>query len=235
MARGCIIVTGASRGIGAAIAVDLARRGYDVAGLSRSGTTSAGVGYACDMTDEAEIARTIAKIAARGPIGGLVNNAGQYALHKSAEIKTADYEAMMRVNATSTLIAAREAHPHLKAAGGGLIVNLSSFFARLGVNQHLAYCASKAAIEAMTRCLAVEWARDNIRVLAVAPGYINTDFNVDFFASERGKQLLASRVPVRRVGEPDEVGRLVGSLFESEIGFLTGETIQIDGGQGINL
>ena len=122
----------------------------------------------------------------------------------------------------------------MKAAGGGLIVNISSFFARLGVSQHLAYCASKGAIEAMTRCLAVEWARDKIRVLSIAPGYIHTDFNKAYFESELGQNMLKARVPVRRVGEADEVARLIGSLFAADIGFLTGETIQIDGGQAIN-
>jgi NAD(P)-dependent dehydrogenase (short-subunit alcohol dehydrogenase family) len=235
MRKGTVIVTGASRGIGAAIAADLDRRGYRVAGLSRTGVCASGKGYACDMTDETDIAGTVAKIAADGPLVGLVNNAGQYALGRSDRLATADYESLMRVNATSVMITSREAYPHLKAAGGSLIVNLSSFFAKLGVAQHLAYCASKAAIAAMTRCLAVEWARDGIRVLAVAPGYIATDFNSDFFATDKGQELLAARVPVRRAGETAEVGRLVGALFDADIGFLTGETIHIDGGQGINL
>ena len=231
---GTIIVTGASRGIGAAIAKDLSGRGYQVAGLSRSGACEVGTGYACDVNDEAAIIRTFAQIAAKGPVTGLVNNAGQYLTGRSSTLTTAEYEATMRMNATSAFVAAREVHPHLKAAGGGLLVNISSFFARLGVNQHLAYCASKAAIEAMTRCLAVEWARDRIRVLAVAPGYIHTDFNKGYFASEMGQTMLKTRVPVRRVGEAEEVARLVGSLFAADIGFLTGETIRIDGGQAIN-
>lgn len=229
-----IIVTGASRGIGAAIAKDLAGRGFDVAGLSRSGTCEAGTGYACDMSDEAAIKQTFAAIAAKGKITGLVNNAGQYQTGRTASLTTADYEATMQTNATSVFVAAREAYPHMKAAGGGLIVNISSFFARLGVSQHLAYCASKGAIEAMTRCLAVEWARDKIRVMAVAPGYIHTDFNREYFQSELGQSMLKARVPVRRVGEADEVARLIGALFAENIGFLTGEVIQIDGGQGIN-
>lgn len=229
-----IIVTGASRGIGAAIAKDLAGRGFDVAGLSRSGTCAVGTGYACDMSDEAAIKRTFAAIAAKAPITGLVNNAGQYQTGRSSTLSTADYEATMQTNATSVFVAAREVHPHMKAAGGGLIVNISSFFARLGVSQHLAYCASKGAIEAMTRCLAVEWARDKIRVMALAPGYIHTDFNREYFQSELGQSMLKARVPVRRVGEADEVARLIGAMYAENIGFLTGEVIQIDGGQGIN-
>lgn len=232
--KGTIIVTGASRGIGAAIAQDLTGRGYQVAGLSRTGTCAVGTGHACDMNDEAAIKRCFAGIAATDTIVGLVNNAGQYKTGRTAELTTTDYEATMRTNATSVFVAAREVYPHMKAAGGGLIVNISSFFARLGVSQHLAYCASKGAIEAMTRCLAVEWARDKIRVLSIAPGYIHTDFNKAYFESELGQNMLKARVPVRRVGEADEVARLIGSLFAADIGFLTGETIQIDGGQAIN-
>ena len=206
MSQGTIIVTGASRGIGAAIAQDLTGRGFQVAGLSRSGNCASGAGYACDMNDDAAIMRCFGEIAAKGPIVGLVNNAGRYQTGRSSTLSTADYEATMRTNATSVFVAAREVYPHMKAAGGGLIVNISSFFARLGVSQHLAYCASKGAIEAMTRCLAVEWARDKIRVMAIAPGYIHTDFNKAYFESEVGQSMLKSRVPVRRVGEPGEVG-----------------------------
>ena len=203
MSKGTIIVTGASRGIGAAIAKDLAGRGYQVAGLSRSGTCDVGTGYACDMNDEGAIARSFGEIAAKHAIVGLVNNAGQYQTGRTSTLSTLDYEATMRTNATSVFVAAREVYPHMKAAGGGLIVNISSFFARLGVSQHLAYCASKGAIEAMTRCLAVEWARDKIRVMSIAPGYIHTDFNKDYFESDLGQNMLKARVPVRRVGEAD--------------------------------
>jgi NAD(P)-dependent dehydrogenase (short-subunit alcohol dehydrogenase family) len=169
MSNGTIIVTGASRGIGETIVNNLATKGYTVAGLSRSGTCTAGTGYACDLSDEPAITSVVSEIANQGPIIGLVNNAGQYASERSAQLSTADFEQLMRINVTATFMMAREVYPHMTAAGGGLIVNISSFFAGLGVSQHLAYCASKAALEAMTRCLAVEWARDKIRSLAVPP------------------------------------------------------------------
>ena len=237
--KATIIVTGASRGIGAAIAIDLGLRGYAVAGLSRSGQLPAecgarATGHMCDMTNEAAIAATIAKIAAEGPITGLVNNAGQYESGASATLEAADFDRLMRVNTTSVLIASRECYPHLKAAGGGLIVNLGSFFEKLGVAQHVAYCASKAAIGAITRCLAVEWARDHIRVLDVAPGYIETDFNQAYLAGGKGRALIEARVPLRRPGHTHEVAKLIGTLFDADIRYLTGETIHIDGGQGIN-
>lgn len=234
MRKGQIIVTGASRGIGQAIAVELDRRGFAVAGLSRSGTSAVGAGYACDMTDERAIADAIAKVAATGPIVGLVNNAGAHEGKRSAELSLADFESTMRLNASAVMVACRESYSHLKATGDALIVNIGSFFDKLAVIDNLAYCASKAAVGAITRCLAAEWARDGIRVLDVAPGYIETDLNRDFLASERTQAWLKRRVPAGRAGSPHEVARLVGALYAENIAFLTGETIYIDGGQGAN-
>jgi NAD(P)-dependent dehydrogenase (short-subunit alcohol dehydrogenase family) len=234
MTDGYIIVTGATRGIGAAIARDLAGGGARVAGLTRSGETAAGEGFVCNVTDEASIARAVAAVAARGPIAGLVNNAGVYEEHKSDRISVADFERVMRTNATSAVVASREVYPHLKRVGGGLIVNIGSFFDKMGVSRSVAYCASKAAIGAITRCLAVEWASDNIRVIDVAPGYIATDLNADFREKDSVKAWIKRRIPVARPGAPEEVARQVGSLFRSDLGFLTGETIYIDGGQGMH-
>jgi NAD(P)-dependent dehydrogenase (short-subunit alcohol dehydrogenase family) len=233
MTDGYIIVTGATRGIGAAIARELAAGGARVAGLTRSGETAAGEGFQCDVADEAGIAKAVAAVAARGPIVGLVNNAGIYEEHRSNELSAVEFERVMRTNATSVVVAAREVYPHLKGAGGGLIVNIGSFFDKMGVSRSVAYCASKAAIGAITRCLAVEWAADNIRVVDVAPGYIATDLNAEFREKESVKTWIRRRIPVARPGEPEEVARLVGSLFRSDLGFLTGETIYIDGGQGM--
>jgi NAD(P)-dependent dehydrogenase (short-subunit alcohol dehydrogenase family) len=234
MAEGYIIVTGATRGIGAAIARDLAAGGARVAGLTRSGETAAGEGFVCDVADEASLARAVAAVAARGPIAGLVNNAGVYEEHKSDRISATDFERVMRTNATSVVVASREVYPHLKQAGGGLIVNIGSFFDKMGVSRSVAYCASKAAIGAITRCLAVEWAADNIRIIDVAPGYIATDLNAEFREKDSVKAWIKRRIPVARPGSPEEVARLVGNLFRSDLGFLTGETIYIDGGQGMH-
>lgn len=232
MANEKIIVTGASKGIGAAIAQELESRGYTVVCLSRSGDAPVGTGKACDVTDEVAVKQTLAEIAGEGPVAGLVNCAGVHIGGPSAELDTAEFEQVMRLNTTAVLVASREMYRHLKDQGG-VIVNIGSFFDKLGVPDNLAYCASKAAVGAITRCLAVEWASDGIQVMNVAPGYIETDLNKEFLARESVQRFMEKRIPYGRPGKPDDVARLVASIFTEDIAFLTGETIYVDGGQGM--
>ena len=233
MAKGQIIVTGASKGIGAAIARELDTRGFAVACLSRTGQAPVGQGYACDVTDEASVKQVFSEIGRNGPVAGLVNNAGVHILGAAAELSIEDFDRTMALNATAVMVAAREVYPFLRE-NGGTIVNIGSFFDKLGVPDNLAYCASKAAVAAMTRCLAVEWARDGIRVMNVAPGYIETDLNRDYLAREKVRGWMKSRIPVGGPGAAADVARLVAAIFDEAIGFLTGETIYMDGGQGMN-
>ena len=153
-----IAVTGASRGIGAAIATELVRRGFTVGSLTRKAVGADGtLPIACDVNDEASVRQAFKTLADRaGRIDGLVNNAGVHLYGKSAEFATARYEEVMDTNARSVFLCSREVYPYLER-GGGTIVNVGSFFDKLGVKQNLAYCASKAAVGAITRCLAVEW------------------------------------------------------------------------------
>ena len=233
MPEGQVIVTGASKGIGAAIAKELDGRGFPVVCLSRSGASSVGRGISCDMTDEQAVKRAFTEIAGRGPIAGLVNNAGVHVGGPISTLTTESFNHTMALNATAVMVAAREAYPHLRN-GGGVIVNIGSFFDKLGVPDNLAYCASKAAVAAMTRCMAVEWARDGIRAMNVAPGYIETDLNRDFLSREKVQAWMRQRIPVGGPGHGEDVARLVAALFSERIGFLTGETIYIDGAQGMN-
>ena len=235
MSEGRIIVTGASKGLGAATARALDEAGYEVVGLSRSGACPAGRGIVCDMTDEAAVKTVFTELADDPtPVAGLVNNAGAHGQSASAEIEIADYERVMALNATAVVVASREAYPLLKRAGGGLIVNMGSVFDKLGVREHLAYCVSKAAVGAITRCLAVEWAGDGISVVNVAPGYVETDFNRDFMQRDSVKRWLERRIPAGRTGTPEEVACLVAALFDMRTPYLTGETIYLDGGHGMH-
>ncbi len=243
-----IIVTGASRGIGAATALELARRGFTVGCLSRSGTlpafenpedealTSRMLPQVCDVTDEASIIAAFKALAEQtGGIAGLVNNAGIHSEGRARSLPTAELEAILQVNAVSPFVAAREAYPYLVAAGGGLIVNIGSFFDRLGAKGSIAYCASKAAVAAMTRVMAAEWGPKGISVLNIAPGYIETDVNRDYLADPTIRAQVSARIFIGRPGRTDEVARLVSALFSEKIQFLTGETICIDGGQSVSL
>lgn len=233
MAEGQIIVTGASKGIGLAIVTELERRGVPVVCVSRSGGGAVGHSVVCDVTDEAAVRRVFAEIAGRGPIAGLVNNAGVHISGPIATLATAEFERTIALNLTAVMVATREVYPYLRAQGG-MIVNIGSYFDKLGVPHNLAYCATKAAVGAMTRCMAVEWAGDGIHVVNVAPGYIETDLNRDFLARPKVAEWMRQRIPVGGPGKPEHVARLVAAIFVEKISYLTGETIYVDGAQGIN-
>lgn len=240
--KGAIAVTGASRGIGSAIVEQLAAHGHTVGCLSRKGAGPedreiAGdlIPLTCDMDDDASITKALDALAAQtGRLDGLVNNAGLHLEGPSKEFPTDQFEASLRTNVTGIFVACRQAYPHLVQGGGGLIINIGSFFDRLGAQRNLAYCASKAAIGAITRVLAVEWAKEKIRVIDVAPGFIATDLNKAYMEHENFKKFLSQRIPVGEAGAPEDVGRLIATLYDTDLPFLTGETIYMDGGQGVN-
>ncbi len=241
---GVIAVTGASRGIGAAIALELVRRGQRVACLTRRG---AGIeapvpadlrprlaAFACDVNDDASVRAALKAATADGArLTGLVNNAGLHLQGRSDQFSTADFAAVMATNATAVFSVSREAYPFLAAAGGGTILNIGSFFDRLGVPRNAAYAASKAAVAAITRCLAVEWAAQGIRVINLAPGYIETDLNREFMQRDGVRDFLQRRIPVGRPGTPEEVARMAAALLGEDIPFFTGATVYLDGAHSI--
>lgn len=237
-----VIVTGASRGLGAAISVELARRGVVVGCVSRSGVVPGAVAepgslipYACDVTDMESVLRTVDQFAtAAGGIRGLVNNAGVHVEALAIDVDREDLLRLFDVNAVSALRVSQAAHPHLKKSKG-VVIGIGSFFDRFGVRGSLAYSASKAALASVNRTLAVEWARDGISVFTVAPGYVLTDLNRAALADPDTRARLKKRIPAGRFGDPAEIGRLVATLMLENAGFLMGETIYVDGGQGVRL
>lgn len=239
-----VAVTGASRGIGAAIAIELARRGFTVACLTRKGqgvevprppdANARWLDVQCDVTDAQSLSEAFERVAREaGGLHALVNNAGIHVDMPSHQMSSETFEQVMTTNATAVFAACRVAYPHLTKAGGGMIVNIGSFFDRIGVKRNLAYCASKAAVGAITRCLAVEWASKGIRVIDIAPGYIETDLNREALQDGPLHEYLKRRIPAGKAGVPEDVARLIGALLAEDIPFLTGETIYLDGAQGI--
>ncbi len=243
MADGKVIaVTGASRGIGSGIVAELAARGHIVGCLSRKGqgpedraVSGNLINLTCDMEDEGQITSALNALAEQaGRIDVLVNNAGLHLEGVSAEVSKADFERVLATNITGPFLACREVYPHMVAHGGGLIINIGSFFDRLGAKRNLAYNCTKSALGALTRTLAVEWARDKIRVLDLAPGFVATDLNAEYMANDSFKEFVRRRIPTGHTASVDEVARFIALLVAEDLPSLTGETIFMDGGQSIN-
>lgn len=241
----CAIVTGGARDIGRAAAVRLAEAGASVVltyfqshdaaqetvrQIEASGRRAHAV--RADVTDRSHVARFIDSARERfggGEIHVLVNNAGGLIARKSfEEIDDAHWDAVLDVNLRSVLYVTQAALPYMKA--GGSIVNLSSLAARNGGGPGaIAYAASKGAILTLTRGLAKELGPRGIRVNCVSPGLIATTFH-DTFTTDEARAVIAAGTPLRREGTSDEVGRAVAYLASSAAAFVTGESLEINGG-----
>ncbi|MEI5097382.1 SDR family oxidoreductase [Streptomyces sp. PmtG] len=242
MTQRVTVITGGSRGIGAALGLRLARDGHDIALGYRSDTEAAEraadavrdtgrrcVTVALDTADEHDVDRLFDTAAeALGPVTGLVNNAGVSG--PNGPLAEADAEGMRRaidVNVLGYLLCARRAVRDMTRTGGGAVVNISSAAATLGSpGQYVHYAATKAAVDAMTVGLAKEVARLGIRVNCVAPGIIWTEFHED---PERPAK-LADTIPMGRSGRPDEVTGAVSWLLSDDASFTTGAVLRVAGG-----
>ncbi|MEP1216464.1 MAG: SDR family oxidoreductase [Marinobacter sp.] len=243
--EGVIAVTGASRGVGAAIANKLLANGHTVACLSRSGLAPSGyeetaestrrmLPMKCDVTDDSSISTCLSELSKKpGGLRVLINNAGIHTQGPSAKFATEDFEHLLRTNTLAVFSACRESYPYLKEAGGGVIINIGSFFARLGASHNACYSATKAAVDALTRSLAVEWARDNITVINLAPGYVETDLNYDYLVRDDVQAYLSRQIPIGRASQPSEVGEIVAMMLRIDPMLLTGQTLYADGGHSI--
>jgi NAD(P)-dependent dehydrogenase (short-subunit alcohol dehydrogenase family) len=237
------LVTGAARGIGRACALALAQAGADVAlGLRdvRTGGDLAreieGLGRRAlplqmDMTRLLEVRQAIDAAAAHfGRLDILVNNAGLAPENPAEDVREEDFDLTLAVNLKGTFFASQAAGRVMIRQRYGRIVNLGSQAGFVALPTESVYCMTKAAISHLTKCLAVEWARHNITVNAVAPTFIRTPGTAECLANDAFRADVLSRIPLGRIGEPMEVAAAVVYLASPAASLVTGTTLLIDGG-----
>ena len=243
--RQVAFVSGASQGLGAAIALALARDGFDVAvsstnaanlaqtvkGIEAAGRRASAV--ALNLSEVSGVERAIAAaVAALGPLELLVNNAGITIRKSALEMTPDEWDPILAVNLKGAFFLTQQMGRHLVASGRpGAIVNLASTHGIVAFPQRLAYGVSKAGLIHMTKMLAVEWAPYGIRVNAIAPGTVSTPSREAHFSSEpAARETMVARVPLKRFATMEEVGAAVCYLASPAARYVTGHTLVLDGG-----
>jgi NAD(P)-dependent dehydrogenase (short-subunit alcohol dehydrogenase family) len=243
-----VLVTGSTTGIGEACARLFAESGAAVMLCGRDtarGTavcdairTAGGIAdfIAVDLERAQECERAVSRTLERlGGLHVLVNNAGILYTADALDTTNEQWLATMAVNVNAVFYTSRAAIRHMKAAGGGAIVNIASEWGMNGEPRHVAYCTSKGAVIQMTRCLALDHAADHIRVNAVSPGEIHTRMVDDILAARGGDpadnlRQLAAGIPMRRLARPREVAECVRFLASEGASYVTGANLTVDGG-----
>lgn len=240
------VVTGAGRGLGRAMADALLDAGAAVTVAARSadeldafvaGATGRGeraLGVPTDITDESAVQHMVdATVDEFGRVDILVNNSGVIASTPLVDQDAAEWDRVIATNLRGTFLATRAVGRHLVAQGSGKVINIASNFALQGVANHAAYSASKAAVIAFTRSMAIEWARNGVQVNAIAPGYFATAMNAEMRADDTLLDKVVRAIPARRMGDPGELKPWLLLLAGAASDFMTGEVIVIDGGQSV--
>jgi NAD(P)-dependent dehydrogenase (short-subunit alcohol dehydrogenase family) len=237
------IVTGSTKGIGRAIAEGLAGAGADVVIVSRNqadcdtvaaairGMGSDALGGAADVTRPGDIERLVRAALERfGKIDVLVNNAGGAITKKAVDITEEDWDRVVDLDLKSVFFCSQAVGREMIRRSGGKIINIASILGLVGEKMVLPYCAAKGGVIQMTRALALEWAKHNIQVNAVCPGYVVTAINAAEFSNEKVYRHIVDKIPAGRLGETRDMVGAVIFLAAGASDFMTGQTITVDGG-----
>jgi NAD(P)-dependent dehydrogenase (short-subunit alcohol dehydrogenase family) len=237
------IVTGATKGLGLAMARALAEAGADVAIVSRhqdecdqvaGEIRSLGVnafGCACDVSKREMIDALVERTTENfGKIDILVNNAGTAVTVPAKDLTEADWDKVLNINLKGVFFMAQAVGREMIKQNYGRIVNVASMFGLVGDKNVIPYLVSKGGVVQMTRGLALEWARYNVMVNAVAPGYVITSINSKELNDEKVRQYIHGKTPLRRYGQPEEIASAVLYLASDEASFVTGSIYSVDGG-----
>lgn len=228
------LVTGASKGIGLALAQRLARSGHQVVGLARHGVPDfPGTLVPVDLADPNATKAVLGDLTGRFAFDGAVNNVGLVRPQRLQAVGLDALEEVMRVNLQPALQVAQTLLPGMAGRGWGRIVNISSLTI-LGAVERTAYAAAKAALVSFSRSWALELAASGITVNAVAPGPTETElFRANNPPGSAGEQRYLAGIPMQRFGQPNEIAAAISFLLSEEAGFITGQTIHVDGGASI--
>jgi NAD(P)-dependent dehydrogenase (short-subunit alcohol dehydrogenase family) len=237
------LITGASRGIGAALAIGLARAGADVALAARDLKSLKSVENAikAERHDALAIAIDVRDAGAarwavedaRGQLGGLdilINNAGVEEVRDSLEVDEALWDKIVDTNLKGAFFCAQAAARGMADAGGGSILNVCSLTSEVGVPTAVPYGSSKSGLLGMTRALATEWATRGIRVNAIGPGYFRTALTDVFYQDSRWQEAMLNKIPMRRFGHTDDLVGAAVFLCSDAAAYITGQCLYIDGG-----